>query len=425
MRDPDCPLRIWKDTSGRYIDRDTARALLKDGKTGVIDGFTARDGRTYRGVLEIVPEEWTLAVRPAGWNEGEASNAEPEFEVNPEPLGRCPFEEDCMVVESPTQFVCERKLKENELTREERAGLWFYESRGRCWKCHSGPNFTDEEFHNTGVGVVDGRAEDGRMKITGLATDRGRFKTPTLRGVALTAPYMHDGSLATLEEVVRFYQRGGVANPELSDEIQTFEMSDEDAAKVRETVRSGRLKYPQGLLRILSFRDDRESIPLFRREVRSRSAQAYATEPLALALARMKDAESKHVFVRMLRDLGSNRRALGALRDLEQEREAALHVGRARAVELVPLDARRGVVHRPHDVEVAREHEVRLAGPAHERDDERVPVPADGLRQRDPAEPFLDEVAQHALFPDGGGRPAQPEQGVGELLGHPGLTPPR
>jgi DNA topoisomerase III len=123
MRDPDCPLRIWKDTSGRYIDRETARALLKDGKTAVIDGFTARDGRTYRGVLEIVPEEWTLAVRPAGWNEGEASNAEPEFEVNPEPLGRCPFEEDCMVVESPTQFVCERKLKENELTREERAAL--------------------------------------------------------------------------------------------------------------------------------------------------------------------------------------------------------------------------------------------------------------------------------------------------------------
>jgi DNA topoisomerase-3 len=121
-RDPDCPLRIWKDTSGRYIDRASVRALLRDGKTGVIDGFTARDGRTYRGVLEIVPEEWTLAVRPAGWND-EASSGEPEFEVNPEPLGRCPFEEDCMVVESPTQFVCERRLKEAELTREERAQL--------------------------------------------------------------------------------------------------------------------------------------------------------------------------------------------------------------------------------------------------------------------------------------------------------------
>jgi HEAT repeat protein len=89
-------------------------------------------------------------------------------------------------------------------------------------------------------------------------------------------------------------------------------MSDEDAARVRETVRSGRLKYPQGLLRILSFRDDRESVPIFRREVRSRSAQAFGTGPLCLSLARMKDTESRPVFVRMLRDLNPARRALGA-----------------------------------------------------------------------------------------------------------------
>jgi DNA topoisomerase-3 len=119
-RDPDCTLRIWKDTSGRYIDRASVRVLLRDGKTGVIDGFTARDGRTYRGVLEIVRDDWTVAVRSAGWNE-DATSADPEFEVNPEPLGRCPFEEDCSIVESPTQFVCERKLKEAELSREERA----------------------------------------------------------------------------------------------------------------------------------------------------------------------------------------------------------------------------------------------------------------------------------------------------------------
>jgi DNA topoisomerase-3 len=117
-RDPDCPLRIWKDTSGRYIDRESVRALLRDGRTGVIDGFTARDGRTYRGVLELNRDDWTLSVRAAGWNE-DAASAEPEFEVNPEPLGRCPFEEDCCIVESPTQFVCERKLKEAELSREE------------------------------------------------------------------------------------------------------------------------------------------------------------------------------------------------------------------------------------------------------------------------------------------------------------------
>jgi DNA topoisomerase-3 len=110
----DCPLRIWKDTSGRYIDRGSASMLLAQGATRVLEGFTARNGRTYRGMLEIDPETWTAKVRPSSWDDGTAT-AEPEYEVNPEPLGRCPFDEDCSVVESPTQFVCERKLKEAEL----------------------------------------------------------------------------------------------------------------------------------------------------------------------------------------------------------------------------------------------------------------------------------------------------------------------
>jgi DNA topoisomerase-3 len=64
-------------------------------------------------------EEWKLKVNSVGWNQ-EATSDQPEYDVNPEPLGRCPFDEDCGIVESPTQFVCERKLKEAELTKEER-----------------------------------------------------------------------------------------------------------------------------------------------------------------------------------------------------------------------------------------------------------------------------------------------------------------
>ena len=99
------------------------------------------------------------------------------------------------------------------LSVEERLGLWVYESKGRCWRCHSGPNFSDEGFHNTGVGAREGATEEARMSVTGKREDRGRFKTPTLRGVALSPPYMHDGSLATLEDVVAFYKKGGGANP--------------------------------------------------------------------------------------------------------------------------------------------------------------------------------------------------------------------
>jgi len=117
-RDPDCSLRFWKDISGRYLDKRTVRALLADGTSGEIDGFTARNGRTYRGTITIDTEEWKLAVKSAGWND-EASSDTPEYDVNPEPLGRCPFEEDCAIVESPTLFVCERKVKEAEQSREE------------------------------------------------------------------------------------------------------------------------------------------------------------------------------------------------------------------------------------------------------------------------------------------------------------------
>jgi DNA topoisomerase-3 len=113
-RDPDCALRIWKDTSGRYIDRVTAATLVRDGKSGVLEGFTARNGRTYQGVLEIDREAWSVKVKPVAWEEG-VIREDPEYEVNPEPLGSCPFEEECHVVESSTHFICERKLKEADL----------------------------------------------------------------------------------------------------------------------------------------------------------------------------------------------------------------------------------------------------------------------------------------------------------------------
>jgi cytochrome c peroxidase len=108
-----------------------------------------------------------------------------------------------------------RKGEHGALTPEERHGLWLYESKGRCWRCHSGANFTDEQYHNTGVSWGKEPLDLGRFTVTKQEADRGKFKTPTLRGVVLTGPYMHDGSLATLEDVVEFYNRGGTANPNL------------------------------------------------------------------------------------------------------------------------------------------------------------------------------------------------------------------
>jgi len=98
------------------------------------------------------------------------------------------------------------------MTAQQRHGLWLFESRAGCWRCHSGPNFTDEQFHNTGVSWGHEPLDLGRFAVTRKDADRGKFKTPTLRGVVLTAPYMHDGSLANLKAVVDFYNRGGGLN---------------------------------------------------------------------------------------------------------------------------------------------------------------------------------------------------------------------
>jgi DNA topoisomerase-3 len=107
-------MRFWKDTSGRYLDRGSVTALLRDRKTGTLDGFTARNGRTYKGFIEVDTEERKLVVRSLGYNEGEGVSADVEYDVNTDPLGRCPFEEDCAVIESPTQFICQRQLKDEE-----------------------------------------------------------------------------------------------------------------------------------------------------------------------------------------------------------------------------------------------------------------------------------------------------------------------
>lgn len=113
-----------------------------------------------------------------------------------------------------------------------RQGLWLFESRGGCWLCHSGPNFSDEEFHATGIGARDGKAEEGRFAITGDPSDRGRFKTPTLRALRHTAPYMHDGSLATLTDVVEFYARGGNPIEHRDPRLKELELSEADKANL-------------------------------------------------------------------------------------------------------------------------------------------------------------------------------------------------
>ena len=111
---------------------------------------------------------------------------------------------------------------------DERAGLRLFRGRANCTVCHVGPNFTDEEFHHTGVFWGRQPYDAGRVLVTGAAEDTGKFKIPTLREVARTAPYMHDGSIATLEEVVDFYDRGGNANPFRDQALRPLRLTEDE-----------------------------------------------------------------------------------------------------------------------------------------------------------------------------------------------------
>ncbi len=106
-------------------------------------------------------------------------------------------------------------------------GMTLFRGKARCVLCHGGPNFTDNQFHNLGVPQVGPMKEDlGRFGVTRAEKDKGAFKTPTLRSIAETSPYMHDGAFKTLEEVVDFLNTGGGANQHLDSLIKPLDLSD-------------------------------------------------------------------------------------------------------------------------------------------------------------------------------------------------------
>jgi len=100
-----------------------------------------------------------------------------------------------------------------------------------CSRCHFGPNLSDGAFHNLGVGwdaASEHFTDEGRGAVTRQSGDRGAFKTPTLRDVARHPPYMHDGSLLTLRDVILFYEKGGVRNPHLDTQVRPLDLSPGD-----------------------------------------------------------------------------------------------------------------------------------------------------------------------------------------------------
>jgi len=111
-------------------------------------------------------------------------------------------------------------------------GMKLFNGKAHCTPCHSGPAFSDQSFHNLGVGMGKPNPDLGREAHTKNPADRGKFKTPGLRNVALTGPYLHDGSAKTLMDVVGVYDRGGEANPDLDPLVFPLRLTASEKAEL-------------------------------------------------------------------------------------------------------------------------------------------------------------------------------------------------
>lgn len=115
--------------------------------------------------------------------------------------------------------------------------LFFSSERAGCFQCHAGWNFSGA-FFNTGVSTYDA-PNRGLFELTRVTEDIGKFRAPSLRNIAVTAPYMHDGSLATLEEVIQHYAAGGkLDHPNKSHILKRFNLNDSDKRDLVEFLKS-------------------------------------------------------------------------------------------------------------------------------------------------------------------------------------------
>lgn len=147
-------------------------------------------------------------------------------DATPESIGKAIAAYERTLISKDAPFDRYEAGDKKALSESAKRGRDLFFGRANCSACHAGHNFTDNAFHNIGIGMDKPTPDVGREAISKLEGDRGSFKTPTLREVARSAPYMHDGSLKTLEEVVDHYSNGGIKNRWLDEELFPLNLTD-------------------------------------------------------------------------------------------------------------------------------------------------------------------------------------------------------
>ncbi len=129
--------------------------------------------------------------------------------------------------------------EEHAMSESAKRGMYLFLGKAECIKCHNGPNFTDNKFHNIGVPADGPLKEDlGRYNVTKKDSDKGAFRTPTLRNITDTAPYMHNGFFPTLFEVVQFYNGGGGRSENRSPDLHALNLNGQEVSELIEFMKA-------------------------------------------------------------------------------------------------------------------------------------------------------------------------------------------
>ena len=256
--------RIFEDVE-LSVTSTVACASCHDSKLGFADGEPKGKGVTGRRLVRHTPSLWNVAWSPLLFWDGRASSLEDQIRfpvehpdemgsslanavdrfsrhdsyvrafaeafptddphISPRTIAQALAAYERTLVSPPTRFDRWVAGEPGALTPSELAGFTIFTGKGRCSSCHAGFAFTDRGFYDIGLPGSD----KGRGAQIGLSAADHAFKTPTLRELTWTAPYMHDGSLATLDDVVRHYESGGVARSTRSRDLpQKLALSDRE-----------------------------------------------------------------------------------------------------------------------------------------------------------------------------------------------------
>jgi cytochrome c peroxidase len=161
-------------------------------------------------------------------------SADPDKGITKETIARALAAFERTLVSADSAYDRYHRGDPTALSPEEQEGFRVFVSKGLCVKCHNGPQLTDNSFRNIGVKGAD----EGRYRLVPVALMKGAFKTPGLRDVELTAPYFHDGSARTLEDVVAHYDRGGDIKDNLDPDIKPLHLTAAEKAALVVFMRS-------------------------------------------------------------------------------------------------------------------------------------------------------------------------------------------